>query len=44
MVSLEATSNSFKFKEVIETYVGDVFIYDPHKLKLISMVGKKQTR
>lgn len=41
VVSLEATSNSFKFKEVIEPYVGNVFIYDPHKLKLISMVGKK---
>jgi hypothetical protein len=40
-VALEATGNSFKFKEVIESYVKEVRIYNTYKLKLISHSGSK---
>jgi len=40
-VMVEASSNTFKFAELIEDKVNKVYIANPHKLKLISMVKKK---
>jgi len=41
VVSMEATTNAFEFREVIKKYVKEVYIYDAHKLKLISLVNRK---
>lgn len=40
-VSIEATTNAFSFKKLIDSYVREVFIYDAYKLKLISLVNRK---
>jgi len=43
-VMIEASTNTFKFVELIRDRVRDVFVANTHKLRLISMVNKKTDR
>lgn len=41
LIMVEASTNTFSFVERIRDYVSDVYVANPYKLKLISMVKKK---
>jgi hypothetical protein len=41
---VEASTNTFKFVELIKEKVKEIYVANTHKLKMISMAKKKQTR
>jgi transposase len=43
-VMVEASTNTFRFVEMIRPLVGDVIVANPYRLRLISMAGKKTDR
>jgi transposase len=40
-VMVEASTNTFKFCDLLQPYVNQIYVANPYKLKLISMVKKK---